>query len=314
MSDAPSKPQLDQTLDKLSTALERSRLSRRERRELRREERRDRKRRRRQTEASVAGGVVSIALALIIIGFVFLNPHLWWLVFPALGIGGRGARQLALASRKEGAADGEEQEEGTPKKLEAEKPHEIDALCDALLADLKESPEVVRTFLQNPEKTVEGLRAAAKEVDQRRKDLSSDSSKEQLAALEKQRVELKAKRDGASDPMAREKFDAAVRSLDGQEAALKQLGAVGERLDGEYTSLLVLLQELRTRVAVAKSTGGGSVQAGLEQSVQRLNAELEAITDSLHKAQGEGLLTPVDAGAAGSESARVVESGGRVAK
>lgn len=282
LSDTLTK--LNETLDK--SRRERKREAREERRELTRAERREAKRRREAENASTVGGVFTLVVALIMLGYAIYNPHMWWLIFVALGIGSGGARQLSLAAKKSKA-----QAAPLPEKQE---PHEIDALCDQLLGDLKESPEVVRSFLQDPEKTVEALRLAAKAIDARRKDLAG-AGKDQLAALDQQRKDLTARRDGASDPVAREKFDGAVRSLDGQKAALEQLRGVADRLDGEYTSLLVLLQELRTRVAVARSTNSSSQQAGLEQSVKRLNEELEAITDSLQKAQGEGLLTPIDA-------------------
>ena len=179
----------------------------------------------------------------------------------------------------------------------------MDALCDQLLADLKASPEAVRAFVQQPEATVESLRKTAKAVDQRRKDLAAQDTRGQLAGLEKQRKDLKARRDGSTDFEARMKFDGALRSLDGQEAALNLMVAVGDRLDGEYTSLLVLLQELKTRVAVARSTDGGAQLEGLQQNVQRLNAELEAITDSLQRVHGQA----VDEGAVTGGSAATAE-------
>jgi hypothetical protein len=289
-----SPPDLKGTIDRLSTTLEKSRREiREERRAERRESKRDRKEARREKEianASVPGGVFALAMALLMALYGVSHPQYWWLLFVAFGIGSGGARQLALARARDRKpeADQPQLEAGT---------HEIDALCDQLLTDLKASPEVVRAFLQNPEQTVEALRVTAKAVDQRRKDLASAGTKDQLAALEKQRVDLKARRDGSSDFEARNKFDAALRSLDGQEAALKQLLTVSDRLDGEYTSLLVLLQELKTRVAVARSTNTSGQLEGLEQNVQRLNAELEAITESL-------VMAPIDEGAvSGSTSA-----------
>lgn len=297
-SDKPTD--LSGTISKLNDTLEKSAQTKRERRDEERAERREKKRKKELENASTVGGTFTLAVAVILVGYAIYNPHMWWLIFVALGIGSGGARQLSLAAKKnkEARAELPEKDSAAPAKQ-----HEIDALCDQLLSDLKESPEVVRAFLQDPEKTVEALRLTAKAVDQRRRDLSTDAGKQQLAALDKQRADLKSRRDGASDPVAREKFDGALRSLDGQEAALKQLTAVADRLDGEYTSLLVLLQELKTRVAVARSTNSTSQQAGLEQSVQRLNAELEAITDSLQKAQSDGLLAPIDA-APISDSAR----------
>lgn len=290
-------PDLQQTLEKLSSTLEKSgrqgrraiaeaaravrddvRESRREAKRRRREERRARQ----AANASVPGGVFELVVALAMLGFAVTHLQYWWLLFVAFGIGSDGVRQLALVRARD--------RQLAPVTTAPQK-HEIDALCDQLLSDLKASPEAVRAFVQQPEKTVEALRVTAKAVDQRRADLAAEDAKGQLAALEKQRIELKGRRDGSSDFEARNKFDAALRSLDGQEAALRQLAAVSDRLDGEYTSLLVLLQEMKTRVAVARSTSSSSAE-GLEQNVQRINAELQAITESLH-------MTAIDEGVGG---------------
>ena len=294
-------PDLQQTIDRLSTTLERS--SRRARRDVRNDERRDRKASRREAElenASVPGGVFALLMALVMVGFAVTHLQYWWLLFVAFGIGSGGARQLALANKR-----ARQLGPGKTEQAVAPHQHEIDALCAQLLADLKASPEVVRAFLQQPEQTVESLRVTAKAVDQRRQDLAAAGAKDQLVALEKQAVELKARRDGSSDVEARVKFDRALRSLDGQEAALKLLVAVSERLDGEYTTLLVLLQELKTRVAVARSTNTGHQLDGLEQNVQRLNAELQAITESL-------VMTPVDEGAVAETTAGAQKVGERL--
>lgn len=268
------------------------RLSRRERRELRRDaqherwkERRERKRADELANASKVGGLVGIAIALVLVGFVLLHPAMWWLLFVALGIGSGGARQFALASRR----DAQEQRARPPAPVEAPAArHEIDELCDQLLVDLKSSAEVVRTFLQDPERTVESLRTTAKTVDERRRALILADAPAKLTALATRRAELSQKRDASLDALARAKFDAALRSLDGEEAALKQLQTMEQRLEGEYSSLVALLQELRTRVAVARSTGAAPQLTDVQQSVQRLNAELEAISESLQ-------LAPIDA-------------------
>ena len=289
-------PDLQQTIERLSTTLEKSgrtavRAVREDLRDARRERRRERHDSRRQEaieNASVPGGVFALVMALVMVGFAVTNLQYWWLIFVAFGIGSGGANQLSLARARDGKAGAGQLEKELPAAQ-----HEVDALCDQLLADLKASPEVVRAFLQQPEKTVEALRVTAKAVDQRRTDLAASGTKDQLAALEQQRTGLKARRDASTDVEARVKFDGALRSLDGQESALKLLVAVSDRLDGEYTSLVVLLQELKTRVAVARSTSGASQLDGLEQNVQRLNDELQAITESL-------VMTPVDEGATDS--------------
>ena len=67
-------------------------------------------------------------------------------------------------------------------------------------------------------------------------------------------------------------------------------------VDGEYTSLLVLLQELRTRVAVARTAGSDVQLEGLKASVGRLNDELGAITDAMQAVQAGTLAPVVDVG------------------
>lgn len=284
-------PDLQQTLERLGTTLEKSarqwREHRQEERESRKANRRARRREKAMETASVPRGLFMLVMALVMVGFAVTHLQFWWLLFVAFGIGSGGVNQVVFARERE------RQDQPAKKQEEAPKQHEVDALCDQLLADLQASPEVVRTFVQQPERTVEALRTTAKAVDQRRQDLAN--TKFQLTALEKQRQELKQRRDASSDVEARLKFDGALRSLDGQEAALQTLTAVGDRLDGEYTSLLVLLQELRTRVAVAKSTSSSSQLEGLEQNVKRLNDELQAITESL-------VMAPIDEGVSGSSS------------
>lgn len=286
-------PDLQQTIERLSKTLEKSgravsrRAARADTHQDRMDARRERRAQRREEareNASIPAGVFALVVALAMVGFAVTHLNFWWLLFVALGIGTGGARQVSMGLDRERARHGPllRQDPARPQR------HEIDALCDQLLADLKASPEVVRAFLQQPEETVEALRLTAKAVDQRRKDLAIEGSKEQLEGLEKQRADLRSRRDGSSDAQARTRFDGALSSLDGQEAALRQLSTVSERLDGEYTSLLVLLQEMKTRVAVARSTNTGAQLAGLEQNVQRLKTELEAITDSL-------VMAPIDA-------------------
>lgn len=281
-----SQPDLQQTIERLGETLEKVAKSRRAARREARRAREESKREKAIENASVAGGVFGLVMALVLVGFALTHLQFWWLLFVALGVGSGGAKQLALARERERRQVELQEPLATPG------PHEIDALCDQLLVDLKASPEVVRSFLQQPEQTVEALRVTAKAVDQRRKDLAASATKDQLAALARQRQELQDRREASVDVEARVKFDSALRSLDGQEAALNLLGAVNDRLDGEYTSLLVLLQELKTRVAVARSTNTGSQLEGLQQNVQRLNAELQAITESL-------VMSPIDEGVAG---------------
>jgi hypothetical protein len=280
--------QIAKAVEKERARHQQKKESRRERRAREREERRQKQR----DEASTVVGVAQLLVALAFLAFAALRPDLWWMVFVAMGLGIGGARQLSLASERKRRERAEAQPEPViPSKVEAQA-HEVDLLCDQLLADLKESPQAVQQFVQAPEKTIAALRATARALDARRRQLLAEAPADRLSALGPQEEALKTRRDGASDDVTRRRLDDALRSLAGQRAALEQLQVAAERVDGEYTSLLVSLQELRTRVAVAKTAGSAVQLEGLKGSVQRLNGELEAIGEALSSVAHEGL-TPV---------------------
>ncbi len=286
----------------LEKAFEKEKQKREARRQLAhqtKQSRREAKRARKRDEASGIRGVAMVVAALALAAFAVLRPDLWWLVFVALGVGLGGAQQFALVGERRrlarGAAAGEAESVIPDKAPAREKPHEVDELCDHLLRDLKASPEAVRAFLEDPERTVQSLRTTAHALDDRRHQLLADVSDGHVELVQRQRAELLKKRDASSDGEVRRRLDAAVASVDGQLAAMGQLRAAAERVDVEYTSLLASLQELRARVAVAKTAGDGAPHLeGLERSVARLNDELGAITEALDAVQREGV-SPVSA-------------------
>jgi hypothetical protein len=113
--------------------------------------------------------------------------------------------------------------------------------------------------VQRPEQTVESLRATAKALDVRRRQLAAGGRcRGTWLPLATQRATLASRRDATQDTLARGRLEVSLRSLDAQHGALQQLVVAAERVDGEYTSLLVLLQELRTRVAVARGDHHGA--------------------------------------------------------
>ncbi|MDP3504281.1 MAG: hypothetical protein Q8S33_28345 [Myxococcales bacterium] len=269
---------------------ERARIEKRERR---RAERQARK----QQEPTTAGGIVFLIAAVICAVMGIVNPQMWWMVFVALGLGLGGAGQLAGAAkrRKELAAEKAEAEPVEPVKARASTTvHEVDALCDALLAELATAPETVRTFVSDPQKTVTSMRATLKSLDLRRQQLLGEDAAGRLAAARAQHTELQARHDATGDAETKLRMEEALRSMSSQEAALQHLLVMTERVDGEYTSLLVHLQELRTRVSVARSSSTSVQLEGVKASVQRLNDELGAISEAMDAVR-RGDLSPVSA-------------------
>jgi hypothetical protein len=263
--------------------------------------------RKREREArnppSVAVGVVFLTAAVLCAVMGILNPQLWWMVFVALGLGLSGAGQVASASRRKRALG----PEPTPAP---ERPavHEVDGVCDQLLADLEASPDAVKQFISEPKKTVTVMRTTLKALDQRRQQLLGEDATGRLQALATQRTSIEARRAATTDPETLQRMNEALHSMDGQREALEQLRVATDRVDGEYTSLLVHLQELRTRVAVAKSTSSHVQLEGLKASVQRLNDELGAISEAM-EAVRRGDVAPVSevGGATSREGVRVRE-------
>ncbi len=104
---------------------------------------------------------------------------------------------------------------------------------------------------------------------------------ERIADIERQKRDQTLRRDAAGDEVARQKLGDALESLDSQVLALRQLGAAYERVDGEYTALLITLHELKTRISLAKSAGSAVKLDGLRQNVGGLSSMLVAITGAL---------------------------------
>lgn len=283
---------LSKAFGKLDAAQQKSVRRQAERRA--KEEARLRRQARRQ--GSGVGGAFMVLAGLLAAAFAVLRPDLWWMVFVAIGLFVGGGQQLGAALR------GRRERRETEDEAHTEARHEVDLLCDQLLADLAASPEAVRTFISDPEKTVATLRATLKGLDGRRRQLLAEDAPAKLDQAQRRREELAARRDAANDPEARQRLGDALEGLDGQVAALRQLAAMTERVDGEYTALLVRLEELKTRVSVARSSGSAVQLAGLQKSVQRLNEELGAIGEAM-AAVARGDVTPVeDVGGAASDS------------
>lgn len=296
-----------QVLDQLSHTLEEkvgaalTKLAEKGHREQARLEKRERRRAerqaRKQQEPTTAGGIVFLIAAVICAVMGIVNPQMWWMVFVALGLGLGGAGQLAGAARRRKELAGEAAEVEPVEAVKARPPttvHEVDALCDALLAELATAPETVRTFVSDPQKTVTSMRATLKSLDLRRQQLLGEDAAGRLAAARTQRAELQARHDATGDAETKLRMEEALRSMSSQEAALQHLLVMTERVDGEYTSLLVHLQELRTRVSVAKSSSTSVQLEGVKASVQRLNDELGAISEAMDAVR-RGDLSPVSA-------------------
>ena len=296
-----AQPDLDERLKRLGSALGSDRTDRTARRADRssdREARQDAKRARQEARelqtASVPEGVVMIAVALAIAIFGIANPHMWWLLFVALGIGGQGARKLEIARRRDRALQ--------PASVIPDRAAEVvapvavsmsargDALCDQLLAELKNSPQVVRDFVGRPEVTVQSIRTALRQLAERCETMRAVASDAAWAELEAEGQTLQS-RLGSLDAVT---YRRATDALAQRREMFSRVREQSVKLDSERQILLNTLETLRMRVALARTAGTdpASLQA-LEQQVGRLGAELGAITEGIEQAPYAGHVASV---------------------
>ncbi len=267
-----SETDLSRRLDRLDQVVSADRnLSRAQRKQGRRAQRRERE----GSEASVVrgGAMVLIAVALAVMGV--LRPDKWWLLFVALGLGLSGARQLELVRRR-----------GKTKDPQAPEVERFEQACDQLLAELKNSPASVRDFLGRPEVTVEAIRTACRQLQQRQSSMLETVSPERAADLEQERTALEARLGDLDGPTYKRATDA----LKLRTELFHQVRASVERLASEQQILLTSLESLRMRVALARGAGADGASLGdMKSEVDRLSEELAAITDALEGVQTQEL-------------------------
>ncbi|MFT3842986.1 MAG: hypothetical protein QM723_38715 [Myxococcaceae bacterium] len=254
----------------------------------RRAERRRAKQEEERRNASFPGGAFALAIAIAIAVYGFTHPQMWWLLFVALGIGSGGARQLALAARRDGETKKEKAEEREAPVDRAEQ------LCDELIQELETSPEAVRAFLGQPEKTIESLRTACRQLTERHQAVSTLADDKASAELEAEKAKL-SRNMGDLDPAT---YQRAVAALKLREDLLRQVKSSANKLESEREILLTSLQSLKMRLALAKSSGQPANIDGVRAEVDRLGEELSAISESLEAAQTLGLpaVAPIEDG------------------
>lgn len=221
-----------------------------------------------------------VAVAVVLVAMGLLNPDKWWLIFVALGLGLGGAKQIEQARRRDRA--GAEGQPLAARAPAAAVPERFEQACDQLLVELKDSPAAVRDFLGKPEATVEGIRAACRQLKQRQDQLAEATSPARVAELAQERAALDARRSHLDEATHRR----ATEALALREGLFQQVRASAERLASEQQILLASLESLRMRVALAKGAGGqGAALGEMKSEVDRLSDELSAITDALETVQ-----------------------------
>ena len=255
---------------------EAERRAREEKLRARQERRRRRRAEKYQERTAVEGWVLALVGIVLFAMGLFIQPEHWWLVFPGFFLGLRGARILGHKR--------EEKQANTPPPLPLD-PREarLDRTCEGLLTAFRESPDHVKAFFGKPEQTVETLRASAKDLLRRERQLRALVSPDEEGRLAGERDRLTNRIAAASDPVARERFAAALAAVEQQIAQRREIARNADRLEAEHTRLVATLEGLHVNVVRLRSADAFSADVagqGLRRSLDELRAEVSALADA----------------------------------
>ena len=262
-------------------------------------------RRRAEREAKVANaslfeGYVWLlgAIVLFIIALSSL-PFLWWLIFPAAGLGSRGTRVIARHSRmtqptftepyparvgRAASATAEQQRaqrfgslsgigkvfdgaptqqpapvRGAPVQQQDPRDVRVDAICDRILAELRTSPNAVKDIFVKPDETISALRATCRNLTRRERDLRRFLSPQDDERLMREREALQKRVNGESDDVTKMRLAAALAALEAQRDQRLELTRAAARFDAEHTRISYTLESLYTQVVRMRSADSSSV-------------------------------------------------------
>ena len=237
------------------------------------------------------------AIVLFIIALSSL-PFLWWLIFPAAGLGSRGTRVIARHSRMTqpiltephparassatGATaeqqraqrfgslsgigkvfDGDPIQQPAPVRGAAvqQDPRDVrvDAICDRILGELRTSPDAVKDMFVKPDETIAALRATCRNLTRRERDLRRFLSPQDDERLMREREALQKRISGELDDVTKMRLAAALAALDAQRDQRLELTRAAARFDAEHTRISYTLVSLYTQVVRMRSADSSSV-------------------------------------------------------
>ena len=248
-------------------------------------------------------------------------PFLWWLIFPAAGLGSRGTRVIARHSgmtratltepsrTRVGSAPNPTQEQqraqrfgslgrtidvpppappvrGAPLAQQDPRDARVDAICDRILGELRTSPEAVKDIFIKPDETIAALRNTCRNLTRRERELRKFLSPQDDERLTREREALQKRIDGEVDDVTKMRLASALAALDGQREQRLELGRAAARFDAEHTRISYTLENLYTQVVRMRSADSSSADvagAGLRRSLDMLSKEANALADALER-------------------------------
>ncbi len=264
------------------------------------EQRRAAKAERRLTRRRGSGprGAVFLGMAAVLTYLVF-DGGPFWMLWVAFGLSLSGIGQLASGWGGGRSKDDVIEGQATavaPAEKDPANLSRIDALCDKLIEEIRKGPDVLREVVRKPEESVRGLRDAIHGLAKREAELRALVTNADGERLQRERADVVARRDSATDPVTRERWEGALQALDAQLQHRETLRTQGARFEAERVRLGYTLENLYTQVLAVRSTAGSDVAGTqLKAGVERLGDEISAVADALESMQA------VDPNAAGAE-------------
>jgi len=274
-------------------------MDRRKERDRKREAKR-RERELRANEPSWPQGLVMAAAAAISMYFALTTPGLFWMLFVAFGFAMAAADQLGkelsrrrrTAEAARAAALSEQARDATEARIAR-----LDAVAAKILAEVASASPAVREVIQRPERTVEALKAASRELARRERELRRAVNDEDDRRLQAERADLASRVAAENDAVVRARLDAALKALDAQLAQRSILATAASRLEAEATRIVYTLENLYTQILRARAADAVSADvagAGLRRSLEQVSEEMDAVAAALESVhRDDAAIVPV---------------------
>ena len=236
----------------------------------------------RLAETHLGEGVVALAAALVMAAVALVQRELWWMIFPALGIGAFGGRVVTakLAARTPRSLPSSD---GSATALDP-RDARVDAVCTQIQAELKSAPEAVKELVGHSGKTIAQLRTTCRHLTQRERELRRWLNPDDDARLAGERDALVQRIAGESDDVVRARLQSALEQLEQQRRERAQLGTAAARFEAEHTRMAYTLESLHTQILRLKSADSAAhdpASAAVRQSLAQLGEEIDAVAEAL---------------------------------
>jgi hypothetical protein len=234
-------------------------------------------------------------------GMALMHPSsMWWLIFPAMGIGSGGAR--IVGKRQWQGQPDQPQPVSTPQALASSvvqsappastadpRDQRVEEICTKILKEVERGSAVVTDLIRDPKQTVKTLRLTCRELTRRERELHTLITPEDDARLTTERRALEEKIASEKDRVVRQRLASAMSALDDQLKQREEISLAAKRFDAEHIRISYAMESLYTADSASADVAG----AGLRSSLDDLGQHMTAVADALEAVNRGELVSPV---------------------